>query len=105
MDSDAFVALFLAHKWLAASSVVVGLLVRLAKAGKLGRRMADIPPRLRPVLAVAFGFLTAATDVLATGGDPAAALARGIGAAAFAVFGHDLLIESAREGREIGAKK
>jgi hypothetical protein len=104
LEPEAFIALLLAHKWLAASAVVIGLVVRLAKAGKLGKRFAEIPPHYRPVLAVALGALSAAAEVLAADGEPAEAIVKGIAAAAFAVLGHDVFIEAARGGRELGEK-
>ncbi len=82
-----------------AVAIIVHLLVRLLKAGKLSEY---IPARWRPMVALGLGAVAATVDAVALGTPwDQAALAALFGVAA-AVLGHDLGIEALRGGRELG---
>jgi len=89
-------------KTLTAIAVVVHLLVRLLKAGKLKQW---IPARYRPLVAVALGGVAMGVDAMVAGTPLPQAALTAVLAVGLAVLGHDALIEGLRGGREIGAPK
>jgi hypothetical protein len=89
-------------QWLVAGALSVGLLVALAKSGRLSMWLAmKVPPKYLPYEAMALGVLgVGSTEVLA--GKPVkVAIVDGFLSAIFAISGHDLVIEAARGGKEI----
>ncbi len=81
------------------ASISIHLIVRLLKAGKLGEK---IPSAYRPWIVAILGGIAVAVDALALGTEWKQAVFNGVMSAAMAAFGHDLVIESLRGGKEIG---
>ncbi len=102
MDTDQLAALLSAHKWVPAAALVIGLLVRLQKAGKLPG-LTRIPPNYRPWLALLLGVVSGVLDKVAVDSKTwTVALLDGLLSALIAVTAHDAIIEGLRGGKEIG---
>lgn len=93
------------HAWPALSAVVIGILVRLFKSPSVPAPLDRIPPKARPLVALVLGVASGCLEAVVAGTPWQKALAGGLVAAALAVFGHQLVIEGARDGREIGEPK
>lgn len=92
-------------QWVALCAAVINLLVRLLKMENPPAWMTRIPPKMRPLVAVALGQLSAAIGGLVVPGvTPGRAIAGGFVSAALAVLLHDGLVEALRGGREVGQK-
>lgn len=102
-DLKQIVVLVKAQKLTLLVAVLIGLAVRLAKAGKLPV-LDRVPPRGRPWLVFGLGQLGAVVLAAANGTPWVDAIVAGVVASAFAAYGHDLFIEGARGGRELGEK-
>ena len=102
MNASDVVALLLAHKWLGATALVIGFLVRLLKSDT---PLPTLPARFRPWLALGLGALSAMVDSRVNGTDWRTALVAGLGAGLVAIMGHDTVVESLRNGREFFQKK
>lgn len=105
LDPTAVFALFTAfktHAWLLGGALVTNLLLAFAKQGWFSTWLAlKIPSRYLPFIATGLGVLgTMAAEVIAGGGWQKA-LADGLGAAMGAVFGHQAIVEAARDGKEL----
>lgn len=99
------VALLMEHKWLAAAPILIGAVVRFSKTELAQRWGLYVPARWRTWVAFGLGALDAIGEALIAGTPWLMAIARGVGAAAVAAFGHGVLIEGLRGGREIGVPK
>ncbi len=102
MDFQELPQLIAEKRWWALAAVAIGLLVRLSKADVPW--LPTIPPEWRPRLALALGVAAAMAKRIADGGTVEDALAWGLGAAAAAVVGHEVIIEGARRGQEFGGR-
>jgi hypothetical protein len=96
-------ALALEHKWLAASTILIGLVVRLLKSPRVPWPFDQIPPKARPLVAIVLGALSSAIEHVVQGTPWKEALASGLFSAALAVLGHQVVIEWLRGGREVFA--
>src|SRR5258708_36951066 len=97
---DQILLLVSAHKWIALAALVVGALMRLLKAGKLGAPMAKLPARWRPMVAVGLGTLAGVLDAGGNGTKWQVAVGGGVISAALAVMGHDVIVEGFMGGTE-----
>lgn len=93
--------------WVAIAAIVVGALVRLAKTDALGDLLAKfglpaIPKKALPWIALALGCASSILDVKLQGTDWPTAVMKGLLAGIGAVAGHQLVIESILDGKEIG---
>jgi hypothetical protein len=93
------------HAWPALATVVIGLLVRLLKSPAVPYPLDRIPANARPLVALLLGLASGCLEHVAAGTPWQTALVQGVVAAGLAVFGHQLVIEGARGGQEIGAPK
>lgn len=99
MDPKLFLEALKGHTWPIVAAFLVGLIVRYLKSPAFPL---DIPVRYRPLLAVALGVLSGASEAVIAGTPLVDALVGGLFSAGAAIVGHDVLIEGARGGREIG---
>jgi len=95
---DDVVSLVLDHKWVPFAAVIVGAAVRALKSDS---PITVVPAQWRPWLALALGAVAGVLQAVLGGATWTKALADGLVAALTAMAGHDLLIESARNGREL----
>jgi hypothetical protein len=101
-DLSLLIELIKQGQWPMVAAIVIGLIVRLVKDGRLPL---DVPPRYRPGLALVLGVLSGAIEMVAQGRPWAEALFGGVISAAIATLGHGVIIEGFRGGRELGAEK
>lgn len=103
MDIQPIADALYAHAWLLAGALFVLLVVAAAKQGWLSNWIMDhLPPAARPWVAVVLGVLSLmATDIAVAHKTWQQALFDGLGAAMLAVFGHQVVVEGARKGKEI----
>lgn len=97
--------LIVEHKWTAAAAIVIGLLVRLSKEGKLAALTTKLNPRHRSWVAIGLGAASVVVDSLGRGTKCSQALLSGFISACIAIAGHELLIESLRGGKELLSPK
>lgn len=83
--------------WFGVTAVIIGAIVRVLKSDT---PLATVPARFRPWLALGLGVVSGVLQAIASGTPWMQALTSGIGAAATAIVGHDVLVESVRGGRE-----
>ncbi len=104
---DALLILDLAdkHAWPALSAVAIGLLVRALKSPKVPPPLDRIPARARPLVALLLGIASGALEAVVAGTPWQKAVIGGVIAAAVAIASHQLVIEGARGGRELGEPK
>jgi len=95
-------AAVLAHRWLVAGAMLVGLAVAVLKQGWAGAWLAaKLPAWSRPWVAVALGVAGAMATELQSGAPWSKVLADGLAIAMAAVFGHQVVVEGMRGGREL----
>jgi len=100
MNEDALIALILENKWWGVAALFIGGCVRLMKSD--GPIPITVPARWRPWLALVLGAAAGVFEKLNAGVSWKQALVGGFLAAFIAISGHQLFIESARNGRELG---
>lgn len=100
MTTEALLALVLAHKWIAVSAIVIGVLVRLAKEDVTTIPVV-VPAKWRPLLAVVLGQLSAVLEHLAAGAPWGTAVVDGVIASVIAILGHEWIVERLLGDREI----
>jgi len=94
------------HNWIAIATLVTFVLVRICKDDRYVRFWpVAISPEWRPRFALLFGLVYGVVQKLATGGTWTEALAGGFLAGFLAIGGHELVVESFRQGRDIGVPK
>lgn len=94
------------HMWIPLASVVIGVLVRLLKDDSFVRWFpVTIAPKYRSWAALGLGVVGGVLAKVIGGETWLIAIAGGIGAALTAITGHDVVIESIRNGREFGEPK
>lgn len=98
MNTSELATLIGQHKWVPIASVVLGVLVRLAKSDT--RIPIDIPPRLRVWLAFGLGQVAAVLDVVVAGQPWKQAIFGGLIASVLAIVGHNTIVDSMRGGKE-----
>lgn len=95
-------AAYQAHAYVMLGALAIGALVAFAKQGWLSVWLATrIPARYLPVLAVALGVLGTASTSLISGRPLLQAVLDGLASAMVAVFGHQVVVEGFRRGKEI----
>ena len=113
MDANglaALASLILEHKWLGVSVIVVGALVRYSKGDLpmpswMATAFLKIPSKARPALSLSLGVLSGCLDALASGKAWKIAIKDGIVTGALPILGHYLLVDVARDGRDVLKKK
>lgn len=101
VDTTHLTELLYAHKWVPIAAIVIGLLVRLQKTGKLPL-LDKIPPNYRSWLALGLGLVSGVLDRVVQGTHWLTAILDGLLAGVLAITAHDTLIEGLRSGKEIG---
>lgn len=101
MDPNDLLTLALEHKWLALSSAVILVLVRLLKEPAVPYPLSEIPAKARPLVAVLLGAASGILEHVAAGTPWREALGNGLVAAMLAVLSHDVVIEWLRGGKEL----
>jgi len=99
MDPQIIVTLVKNHAWWALAALVIGFAVRVLKDDT--SIPVTIPPRARIWIALVGGVVAGSCQRLATGASWKDALMWGLSAALAAILGHEFVIESARNGKEI----
>lgn len=99
MDPQRLYALWEARNYVLIAAFVIGFLVRLLKSDT--KIPIDIPPRLRLPLAFAFGAIGGVLETIASGKPWRQAVFEGAVAAALAVLGQNVFIDSIRGGKEL----
>ena len=89
--------------WVMVAAVVVGSVVRLLKSDT--PIPITIPPRWRAVVAMALGLLAGVMERVVGGTAWTQAIVDGLLAGGLPVVGHELVVESMRDGKEIGSGK
>jgi hypothetical protein len=87
---------------IAISALLIGAAVRALKSDSLPSWL-NIPPRVRPWLAIGLGQVLTAVEAVGAGTPWKDAVLHGLAASLAAMLGHDTLVEGARGGRELGA--
>src|SRR5574338_298624 len=103
MQPDQLIALVIAHKWIAVAAVLIGAIVRALKQDT--PIPITIVAKYRPWLALGLGQVSGVLQALSTGTPWKEALVGGLVSSVVAILGHDLVIESMRNGKELGAPK
>lgn len=102
MNIQPFVDAVFAHQWVLFGALVIGLFVALVKQGQLGTWLqAKMPPRFIPFFAPCIGALGLTSSEVIAGKPWQGAVVDGINAGILAVFGHQLIIEGMRNGKEL----
>lgn len=91
--------------WVVISALVIGALVRMSKAEKLGGVFHRIPARYRSMIPVALGAMSGGLEMLLRGASYKSAAVHAVIAFSLAISGHEVLIKGLRDGRELGEKK
>ena len=106
LDTQAFVSALAQHKWMLAGATGIYLLVAFLKQGWAGAWLQSLlPPRAIPFVAPGLGVLAVASAEMVGGTTWPTALLDGVGAGVLAVFGHQAIVEGARNGKEIVPEK
>ena len=102
MNIQPIIAAFQAHQWVLFGALVVGGFIAFAKQGWFSAWVqSKMPSAAIPYYAMGLGVLAMMATDLSTGKTWQQAITDGLMAGMTAVFGHQLLIESARGGKEI----
>lgn len=88
-------------QWPLIVALIIGLFVRLLKSERAPSFVQKIPPKARPVVAIALGAFSAPIESIVMGVSLRTAFVNGFLAAASAVLGHQVFIEWLRDGKEI----
>jgi hypothetical protein len=98
---SALLAALEGKQWVAAGALAIGLLVALAKQGWLSTKIASwLPPKYIPYEAMALGVLGVSSAEILAGKPIVAALIDGVMAGMGATAAHEIVIQSARSGKE-----
>lgn len=102
---DQAIALTKAHLWIPLASLFINVAVRLSKTDDVVAWFpVNLRPKVRPYLALGLGVLSGIVAGLKTG-SWGSAIAGGIVAGMLAITTHDVVVESIRNGRDIGVPK
>jgi hypothetical protein len=109
MDFNQLLSMIAAHQWEAVGGLVIAAIVGTAKQGWLGAKIqALLPSRYIPFLTPVYAVLLAESAALIAGDNLSQCLSvagQAIASAVVATFGHELIIEGARNGKEIIPEK
>lgn len=94
-------ALVLAHAWLALSALAIGGAIRVLKSDT---PLPTLPAKYRAYAALVFGLASGIVQAIMGGAPWLLALLQGLCAGGAAIVGHQVLIEGARDGKELFSK-
>lgn len=98
MQADV-IALVSAHKWVALCALLIGFIVRLLKSDTT--LPVTVPAKWRPWIAMGLGLVGGILEHVANGTAWGEAVTAGLLAGALPILGHQLGIESLRDGKEL----
>lgn len=102
MNPLQFVTAIEAHQWMLVTGLTVGALVALSKQGWLSDWLANkLPSAVVPYYTLLLSVASVGSADLVAGKTWQQALSDAVGAAFTAIAAHQIVIESARKGREI----
>lgn len=93
--------LIMANQWIALGAILIGCCIRLLKMQRV-QLLLHIPGRYLPLVALLLGQVQAVLEWIVADQDPLTAIVKGFIAAAFAIGGHEALVEGLLGGRELG---
>jgi hypothetical protein len=102
MNISAVIDAISKHAWVLVASLVIGALVRALKSDT---PLPTVPPKWRAWLALGLGIVAGVLDKILGGTPWLAAILGGIAAAMAAIVGHETVVESLRNGRDIFVPK
>lgn len=100
MDPKPFLDLIAKHQWVGLAALVIGLMVRLLKEDSTFPPFA-IPARWRPLLAMGLGVVSGVLQAVSTGTRWHDAILGGLVSAFVAIAGHDAIVGSIRDGKDV----
>lgn len=92
------------HAWVPLAALVIHVVVRMSKSNSWPPWF-TITARTRSWLALGLGIVSGILDAVVGGSAWGPALVGGLISAITAISGHDLIVESLRNGRDIGVPK
>jgi hypothetical protein len=106
-DLNTFLVLVRDHNWVAIAAIVDGLLIRLAKSDRFVQFFpVAIAPKWRPWFALGIGVVEGCIAIkVFSHGVWSEAIFGGISAGVTAITGHELVVESIRNGRDLFVPK
>lgn len=99
MDQDVL-DLVSRHQWVALAALLIGLLARVSKED-VSFPPFVVPPRWRPYFVLGLGMLSGILQAVSTGTAWKDAMLGGLVSAFAAMAGHDVVVKSMRNGRDI----
>ena len=100
MDPKPFLDLVAKHEWVGLAALIIGLMVRLMKEDTRFPPFA-MPARWRPLLAMGLGVASGVLQVASTGTPWRDAILGGLVSGFVAIAGHDAIVESLRNGKDV----
>lgn len=100
MDPKPFVDLIAQHKWVGLAALVIGLIVRLMKEDTRFPPFA-LAARWRPMLALGLGIASGVLQATSTGTPWRDAILGGLVSGVVAISGHEAIVESIRNGKDV----
>src|SRR5258708_9430967 len=102
IDPAAIVAALRAHQWMLVAAFAIYAVALLAKQGWLGTWFqTHLPPRALPFISPIAGILFLSSSEMIAGKPWLNALVDGLLAGFLPLIGHELVVESARGGKEL----
>lgn len=100
MDPKPFLELIAKHQWVGLAALVIGLIVRLLKEDTRFPPF-ELPARWRPLLAIGLGLVSGVLQAASTGTPWCDAILGGVVSGFVAIAGHDAIVESLRDGKDV----
>lgn len=100
MDPKPFLDLIAKHQWVGLAALVIGFVVRLLKEDSRFPPFA-LPARWRPLLAMGLGVVSGILQAVSTGTPWRDAILGGLVSAFVAIAGHDAIVGSLRDGKDV----
>lgn len=99
---DQLLSALAAHQWPMVVGILVYVVVALAKQGHLSTWLAaHVPSAYQPLLAFLLAQASTATVAIVSGSPWSTAVLQAVEATAYAIMTHEVVIESARKGKEL----
>lgn len=100
MDPKPFLDLIAKHEWVGLAALVIGCVVRLLKEDTRFPPFA-LAARWRPLLALGLGIVSGALQAVSTGTPWRDAILGGVVSGVVAIAGHEAIVESIRDGKDV----